>query len=460
MKKTFLFISIILLSFKAFSQVTIPNTLSVADKIYGLSKFWQEVNYNFIYLDKVDKKMWENAYKEYIMKVQETKNDYEYYRELEKFCALLKDGHTNIYPPQNIQSLSMNTMFGNYRLFLKGVENKVIVERVNPSKKGEIPVGSEITEVNGLSTTDYLNKFVKPYISSSTDYVLQDWAANQLLKGLEGDTFQVKIKTPKNEFKSFDLTHKRSTETDVFPPFESDSLLEMKWLDGGIVYLALNSFSDNKINKDFEKNLPEIYKAKGLIIDLRKNGGGNTGVGTGILQYLTNDKVLHHSRYRTREHRASFKAWGINTTPKDTINNDWNTKCYLYNKDAKYYDFPYEPDTIAITAKRLVVPTAVLVSHNTASAAEDFLISADNQKHFTKIGERSFGSTGQPYLFSLPGGGSARVCTKKDTYPDGREFVGVGIIPDIEVVPTLNDYINNKDVVLEKAVSVLKTKIK
>ena len=116
-------------------------------------------------------------------------------------------------------------------------------------------------------------------------------------------------------------------EDAVFQPFESDSLFVMKWMGRDILYLALNSFADNKINKDFEKNLPEIYKAKALIIDLRNNGGGNTGVGTGILQYLTNDAVLHHSRYRTREHRASFKAWGIYTTPKDTINNEWQTKC-------------------------------------------------------------------------------------------------------------------------------------
>jgi C-terminal processing protease CtpA/Prc len=460
MKKIIFLLLILFEGFAAFSQPKIPNTISTTDKIYGLSKFWQEVNYNFIYLDKVDKKMWENAYKEYIVRVQETKNDYEYYRELAKFCALLKDGHTNIYPPQHLQSLVMNTMFGEYRMFLRNVAGKVIIERVNLSKKDELPVGSQIIEVNGLSTDSYLSQFVKPYISSSTDYVLDDWAANQLLKGLEGETFQIKILTPQEQLKSLTLTHKRTEETAVYPPFESDSLFEMKWLDNGVAYLALNSFGDSKLNQLFEKKLPELYKAKGLIIDLRKNGGGNTGVGTGILQYLTNDKVLHHSRYRTREHRASFKAWGIYTTPKDTVNNDWNTKCYLFSNDQKYYDFDYEPDSIGITAKRLVVPTAVLVGHNTASAAEDFLISADNQKHFTKIGERSFGSTGQPYLFAMPGGGNARVCTKKDTYPDGREFVGVGIKPDIEVIPTLKDYINNKDVVLEKAVEFLAKKLK
>lgn len=78
----------------------------------------------------------------------------------------------------------------------------------------------------------------------------------------------------------------------------------------------------------------------------------------------------------------------------------------------------------------------------------------------TKIGRNSFGSTGQPYLFDLPGGGSARVCTKRDTYPDGREFVGNGVKPDIEVIPTLKDFIANKDVTLNTALDYLNKKIK
>ena len=76
------------------------------------------------------------------------------------------------------------------------------------------------------------------------------------------------------------------------------------------------------------------------------------------------------------------------------------------------------------------------------------------------MGENSFGSTGQPFIFDLPGGGSARVCTKKDTYPDGREFVGYGVKPDIEVKSTLNDYIQKKDPVLDRALLYLKQKTK
>ncbi len=458
MKIKFLFFLILLIN--QISHAQIPNTLSAADKVYGLSKFWQEVNYNFIYLNRVDRQLWDSTYRVLIMKVQETKNDYEYYRELEKFCAMLHDGHTNVWQPQSMQGKIMNTMFGDYRLFIKNIDGKAIITTVNTIKKDEIPIGSEVIEVNGLTTKAYVNQFVKPYISSSTDYVLDDLCYSQLLQGLEGTTFSIKLKTPKGEQKSLTLTHKRTENLETYPPIQTDSLLEFKWLDNQIAYVALNSFGDDKINKDFEKILPELYKAKALIIDLRKNGGGNTGVGTGILQYLTNDKILQRSRYQTREHLPSFKAWGAFLTPKDTINNEWNTKCYLYNKDQKYYTFDYHPDTIEITDKRLVVPTAVLIGHGTFSAAEDFLISADNQKHFTKIGENSFGSTGQPYQFEMPGGGGARICTKKDTYPDGREFVGYGVKPDIEVKQTVEDYMTQKDRVLDKAVNFLKNKLK
>jgi C-terminal processing protease CtpA/Prc len=224
--------------------------------------------------------------------------------------------------------------------------------------------------------------------------------------------------------------------------------------------VALNSFGNRKIDTLFIEKLPELYKAKGVVIDLRNNGGGSTDIGTNILEYFTNDTILQHSKYQTRQHLASFKAWGIELLPKDTIGREWNTKSYLYNHDLVTYSFDYSPNKVKAGLKTLVVPTAILIGHKTASAAEDFLISADNQKHMIRIGERSFGSTGQPYQFDLPGGGSARVCTKKDTYPDGREFVGYGVKPDIEVAPTVKDFIDNKDPVLEKALDYLKQKVK
>jgi C-terminal processing protease CtpA/Prc len=454
MKKILLFF-ILIISTNSIAQI--PNTISSTDKIFGLSKFWQEVNYNFVYLEKVDRKMWDNKYKELINSIPKTNNDYEYYRELQKFCALLKDGHTNIYFPKGIEQ--MNTMFGDYRIFTENIDNKAIIVRTNLSKKNEIPFGSEIIEVNGKTTSQYINEEVAPYISSSTDYVLKDWSIGRLLTGLDGETFKIKIKKPNNQVIELTLTHKKTEEKEVFPDFDAKrELLDFKWINPQIAYVSLNSFGDRKIDSLFITKLPELYKAKSLIIDLRYNGGGSTDIGFDILKYLTNDKKLYGSKSISRLHIPTFKAWGKYVEAKDSLKDEHSKKAYLTYNDKYYYNFEYEPDEIKLKAKRIVIPTVVLIGHNTASAAEDFLIYADNQKHFTKIGTSTFGSTGQPFLFDLPGGGSARICTKKDTYPNGTEFVGYGIKPDIEVKSTLNDYLNKNDVVLEKAIEYLKQK--
>lgn len=450
-------LAIILFSINTFGQI--PNTLTPNEKIFGLSKFWQEVNYNFIYLDKVDRAMWDNRYKELISVVQNTKNDYEYYRELQKFCALLKDGHTNVFFPKGIEQ--MNTTFGDYRLFIKNIKGKAIIVRTNLSKKEEIPFGSEIIEVNGKLTQKFIDENVAPFISSSTDYVLKDFSTSSLLRGMDGETFKIKIKKPNNKIFDLVLTHKKTEEKEVFPAFEPDKkLLDFKWVNKETAYVSLNSFVDKKIDSLFIEKLPELYKAKSLIIDLRYNGGGSTNVGTEILKYLTNDTILYGAKSKSRLHIPAFKAWGKFVKEKDIVNNEWKRKAFLSYNDQFYHNFDYKADTIKLNAKRIVVPTVILFGHNTASAAEDFLINADNQKHMTKMGEKSFGSTGQPFLFDLPGGGSARVCTKMDTYPDGREFVGYGIKPDIEIVPDLEDYLNNRDIALEKAIKYLKENTK
>lgn len=437
------------------AKAQLPDSISASDKVYGLSKFWQEVNYNFVYLNRVDRKAWDSTYKTLIKQVQQTKNDYDYYRLLMKFCAQLKDGHTNIWYPGYIGNLLLTKMFGEYWFGLQAIEGKAIITATLKTKKNEIPIGSEIMEVNGVPADQYLKDSVEPYISSSTAYVLHDLAVANMLQGLPGQQYNVKIKQPSGKVIGLQLTHTRTADTSFYPPLQQDSLLSVKWYDNNIAYVALNSFGDDKIDSLFKQRLPELYKAKALIIDLRNNGGGSTNIGTEILEYLMNDSVMQHSRYFTRENLSAFKAWGKYLEPKDTVNNAWNTKAWLVNHDAWYYNFDYSPDTFHLSGQRLVVPTAILVSHNTASAAEDFLISAANQKHMVRIGQRSFGSTGQPFLFDMPGGGGARVCTKKDTYPDGSEFVGYGVKPDIEVEQTVKDFIGGKDVTLNAALQYL-----
>ncbi len=456
-KKSFVCLCLILFACSAFSQKAIlPNTLSKAEKLYGLSKFWSEVNYNFVFLNNIDRQLWDNTYKELLGTITETKNNYEYLRELQKFCALLKDGHTGIYSP-NSQIFTSN--FGDYRIWVRNIENKAIIYMINESKKDEIPIGSEIVEVNGIPTSEHLEKNVAPYISSSTDYVLSDWSVATMLSGMAGDSCHIKIRKPNGKEVELTLKHGVSEEREVYPQAAKYTLLEFKWLDekDKMAYVALNRFADKEIVSLFIDKLPELKKAKSLVIDLRKNGGGNSNIGKDILEYLAEGDTIYGSSSRTRMHISAYKAWGNMIQEKDSTKDEWHRKVYLTSRDKAYYTISDSKEKNNVErSERVIIPTAILVSHQTASAAEDFLIAIDNQKHMTKIGTKSFGSTGQPLMINLVPGIDARICTKENTYPDGRKFIGVGVLPDIEVNETVEDFINGKDPILDKAKEYLK----
>lgn len=118
------------------------------------------------------------------------------------------------------------------------------------------------------------------------------------------------------------------------------------------------------------------------------------------------------------------------------------------------------PDTIRPIGnkEKYLRPVIVLIGVQTFSAGEDFLVSFDNSGRGIKIGQASGGSTGQPLFFDLPKGGRLRVCTKRDYYPNGKEFVGVGIMPDIEIRETIESIQGKKDIAFEKAIGLLNKK--
>ena len=204
-------------------------------------------------------------------------------------------------------------------------------------------------------------------------------------------------------------------------------------LPGNIAWVRLRSFGDDSAASAFEAAFEEISRADGLVLDVRENGGGNSDVGYRILSTLT-DKPFLSTAWSTRSYRPSFRAWG---QPESR---------YRSEPDAR------PPSGVRLNRK----PVVVLTSPRTYSAAEDFTVAFDVMDRGRIIGEPTGGSTGQPLLFPLPGGGTGRVCTKRDVYPDGREFVGVGVQPDLRVAQTLADLGAGRDTVLETAAALLR----
>ena len=72
-------------------------------------------------------------------------------------------------------------------------------------------------------------------------------------------------------------------------------------------------------------------------------------------------------------------------------------------------------------------------------------------------GTPSGGSTGNGVRVQLTKYIWANICSKHDRMPDGTEFVGIGIIPDVTIELTPEEYFSDsEDAVIGKAKSLLR----
>jgi C-terminal processing protease CtpA/Prc len=414
-----------------------PRILPETERLAGFARLWSEVKYNFAFFDRVPEVDWDKVLVEYIPKVQQAETENEYFCVLARCLALLHDGHTGLWTPM------AHPDYGGYGLPLEVrplAGKRAVVVRTTPVAdirspkrkeefvKANLKPGEEVTHINGRSVEEILERDIYPYISASTPQGRDVRAYPWLLLGEYGSKAVLRIN-------GLDGTEREVTLTrGYYPRKQTPNVFECRELENGILYVNLPSFETNQVVKDFEDIFPQVQKAKGLILDIRHNHGGNSGNGDAIISMLI-DKPISWLHLRTREYMPASQACGQQE--------QW------HEEDGH----PIQP-----TRKDpFLGPVVVLTGPETFSAAEDFVVVLHASKRATVVGERTGGSTGQPLMIDLPGGAKAGVCTIHDTYPDGREFVGVGVIPDAEIHPSAVDIATNRDVVLEKALSFLKT---
>lgn len=404
-----------------------PN-LPVAEKIAGLSKLWEEAKYNFAYFDHLPGFDWDKLYLEYLPKVQATTSTLAYFKLLQEFYALLHDGHTGVWA--NGGPLADST---GARPPLRPhlVEGRVLVRDVQYDslrRTGIVP-GLEIVQIDGLPVKTYAERYVLPYQAGSTtqNVDVQTYTYN-LLRGSKTRPVRLTFRDARGR----DFT--RVLPRWGYGKYTPSAPARLRFLPGNIAYLQVNEFETDAGFKRFVAAFDSIQNTKGLIIDLRQNGGGSSGNGYRILSYLT-DKTYHPGSYQSRTYSAVGRARGAGVKFEP-----------LYTT---YTEGP------AGAGKLYTKPVAVLISGETFSAAEDFCSAYVGLKRGALVGEPTGGSTGQPFAFAVPGGVMARVCTKRDAYPDGTEWNGVGIQPTVPVHPTVAALQAGQDPVLAAAMRYL-----
>jgi carboxyl-terminal processing protease len=394
-------------------------------QIESFMKLWSEIKYNFVFTETLKKIDWDNIPDKYLPRVQEAKTYGEYISILLECTALLKDGHTGIYfhnegdtPPLQIQPVEGKPVITAYAKTEEMINNK-------------IQIGMELIKVNGKPVEEILKNQIYPYICSSTPQDRDIQAFNKLLEFTPGEKVTAIFRNIEGKEFNTILTCNMRAKHDSTYWLRQQKQFEYKELDNNIIYIALNSFNNKGIVNQFDRIFDKILNSNGLILDIRKNGGGSSSIGYQIISKLI-DKQLETSKWKTRQYKPAYKAW---------------------KKAEEWFESAH--DTIQPDSGKLFLgKVVVLIGPKTFSAAEDFLVPLKASGRAKLIGMPTGGSTGQPLFVQLYETTLA-ICTKWDYFPDGTEFVGVGIQPDIKIEPTKKDIIENRDPVLEKAIQIL-----
>lgn len=429
--------------------------LTLAERIYGLSLIWKEASYNYPYFSSLTDLDWSREYQRYIEKVSETEDIFEYYYLLQEFTALLQDCHTRVILPQDF-----SLIFDYPLVLLESIEEKIIVTNIGRKHADVLPIGSRILKVDGLSTTDHLEKRVYPYISASNRAVLQNKAMSLFFFGHIEEEIEVEFLYPEEmreegkEVGRATLIRERRGDRWTELMDSPEELLYHKWLDEEILYIAIYSFNDELLFRMLDSIMPEIRESKGLIIDLRRNKWGRTEVSNEVVKYFTSGEELTGITIETRKHISLYKALG---TP---------IQMYAYLPPEEYAaygrgDVWHREEPVVFRndpeKEKIKVPLVILTGSQTAYAAEDFIVTLLSERNdITLVGSHTAGSRGQPLILSLPGGGHIWIAVQRDFYGEEQMLSRIGIQPDIEAENSYEDFRNDYDTVLEKGHQVLR----
>ena len=196
------------------------------------------------------------------------------------------------------------------------------------------------------------------------------------LRGEPGTSFILKVKRPSTG-KVMKVKLTRRTIQMPFLPYYG-------LLDGGIGYINFNSFTD-QCAKDVRRAFIDLKKqgAKKLVFDLRNNGGGSVSEAVSIVNmFLPKDKVVLTMKGKLQRANNEYKT---TVEPIDTL-----------------------------------MPIVVLVSGNTASAAEILSGSLQDYDRAIILGTRTYGKGLVQATMDLPYNGQMKLTTSKYYIPSGR----------------------------------------
>lgn len=193
-----------------------------------------------------------------------------------------------------------------------------------------------------------------------------------------------------------------------------------------IGYVAIDGWSDEAVPEAFDRVLDELRDTRGLIIDVRLNGGGNETLAQRVAARFADRTIAYgFSQYRNGpRHEDLTEKLPRTIEPRG----------------------PWRYDR----------PIVVLIGQRCMSSNESFVAMMGECPQVTTMGDHTCGSSGNPKVLNLPAGVEVSLPRWIDLLPDGTPLDERGVQPDVPFEPGPEAFTGDRDDLLSAALERLR----
>jgi C-terminal processing protease CtpA/Prc len=387
-------------------------------RLLALFRYWNIIHYFFPYKNLIEED-WNAVLTEFVPRFVETKDALDYRLAALEIIGRIHDTHANLWMRDQYLESWKGNLYAPVQV--KFIEDQAVVTGYYHDEWGlatGLKPGDVITAIDGEPVSEIVRKKEKYHPASNYPTKLRDIVKN-LLRGNE-PSVEVSFKRNEKETKPIVLKRFDPQELNLridWAPNQPDSCYRLLNEDIGYLYLG-------NIKSDLLPTVFETFKnTKGIIIDIRN--------------YPSEFVVFSLGRYLMPKPAefVKFSSGDIHTPGLFEIKYPLS----VGEENADYY-------------KGKVV---ILINEISQSQAEYTTMAFRVAPKATVIGSTTAGADGNVSSFFLPGGLRTMISGIGVYYPDGTETQRVGIVPDIEVKPTIEGIRAGRDELLEKAMKVI-----
>ncbi len=379
--------------------------------------------------------------------------------------AALNEGHVGLVSSRITDSLYNQSLRFPFQLQKVNEDAWIISYDISSAQK--LDMNDKITAINNIPVSD-LNKRFKALFGG-----LESWRREQVayyskkllfLAGISSP-FQIDAIKENGSKVRFTVEGFHRSQTDSITKMltakmnqQSNKPYEFSWLRNGIGYLNYRNMR-NDPTQPFDQFLKNVFQSlkdsssRGLIIDLRENGGGDSQLGEQLLAHFNKKPYI----------LAGGMKWKISSHYKAFLKTAKN-----YNEaDNKFYMSQPDGNTYTYVNRELKQPTlkdpffegkvAFLIGTGTFSSANmlaDGVVSYQLAATFGEPTGESPNDFGEMFNFMLPNSHIiARAASKMFTRANKDEKDLGPVTPQKIIIPTASDKKQKKDPVLESAVN-------